>query len=159
MFHCRNKIWCLIAAVLQADSSGVLCMRPANEKRRYNVTLSLIGCAHAQNDPWFCQQIFTVWPVCVGHTWTVFAHLIGHTAIAASISVPSRPLVNSRQYPIIVIMGHCSRLMIHAVPGPKTYKPANFQQNYGVVFYPEGLNKPNRPDWHEKPKIWGQQDL
>ena len=28
-----------------------LCTHPANEKRRYNVTLSLIGWAHTQNDP------------------------------------------------------------------------------------------------------------
>ena len=26
-------------------------MRPANERRRYSVTTSLIGCAHTQNDP------------------------------------------------------------------------------------------------------------
>ena len=29
----------------------ILCMRPANERRRYNVTLSLIGWTHSQNDP------------------------------------------------------------------------------------------------------------
>ena len=29
-----------------------LCMRPTNERRRYNVTSSLIGWAHSQNDPW-----------------------------------------------------------------------------------------------------------
>ena len=29
----------------------ILCIRPANERRRYNVT-SLIGWAHTQNDPW-----------------------------------------------------------------------------------------------------------
>ena len=29
-----------------------LCMRPANERRRYNVMSSLIGWAHAQNNPW-----------------------------------------------------------------------------------------------------------
>ena len=29
-----------------------LCMRPANESRRYNVTSSLIGWAFAQNDSW-----------------------------------------------------------------------------------------------------------
>ena len=30
----------------------VLCMHPANERRRYIVTSSLIGWAHTQNDPW-----------------------------------------------------------------------------------------------------------
>ena len=29
-----------------------MCMRPANESRRYNVTSSLIGWAHTQNDIW-----------------------------------------------------------------------------------------------------------
>ena len=32
--------------------SGIMCMRPANERRRYNVTSSLIGYAHTQNNPW-----------------------------------------------------------------------------------------------------------
>ena len=32
----------------------ILCMRPTNEGRRYNVTSSLIGWAHSQNDPWLC---------------------------------------------------------------------------------------------------------
>ena len=30
----------------------ILCMRPANERRRYNVTSSLTGWAYAQNDLW-----------------------------------------------------------------------------------------------------------
>ena len=30
----------------------ILCMRPANERWRYNVTASLVGWAHAQKDPW-----------------------------------------------------------------------------------------------------------
>ena len=29
----------------------ILCMRTAKERRRYNVTSSLIGWAHTQNDP------------------------------------------------------------------------------------------------------------
>ena len=36
-----------------AFSTGpFLCMRPANERRRYNVTLTLIGWAHTRNVPW-----------------------------------------------------------------------------------------------------------
>ena len=31
----------------------ILCMHPANERRRYNVTSSLIGWAHSCNDTWF----------------------------------------------------------------------------------------------------------
>ena len=30
----------------------ILCMGPANERRRYNVTSSLIGWVHSQNHPW-----------------------------------------------------------------------------------------------------------
>ena len=30
----------------------ILCMCPTNERWRYNVTSSLIGWAHTQNDPW-----------------------------------------------------------------------------------------------------------
>ena len=37
-------------------TGNILCVHPANERRRYNVTLSLIGWAHAQNDPWAHQR-------------------------------------------------------------------------------------------------------
>ena len=30
----------------------ILCVHPANGRRRYIVTSSLIGWAHSQNDPW-----------------------------------------------------------------------------------------------------------
>ena len=33
-----------------------LCMRPANERRRYMVTSSLIGWAHTQNSPYPCGR-------------------------------------------------------------------------------------------------------
>ena len=37
---------------LDMSQTGIiLCMRPANERQSYNVTLSPIGWAHAQNDP------------------------------------------------------------------------------------------------------------
>ena len=39
------------------DAGVILCMCSANERRRYNVTSSLIGWAHSQNDP------------CDGITW------------------------------------------------------------------------------------------
>ena len=40
------------------DVSGIiLCMHPANE-RRHDVTSSLIGWVHAQNDPW----LYEAWP-------------------------------------------------------------------------------------------------
>ena len=37
----------------------ILCMRPANESRRYNVTSSLICWLHTENDP--CRPITSVW--------------------------------------------------------------------------------------------------
>ena len=46
-------MYSLCSAMLSWGSPGIiLCMRPANERRRYMVTLSLIGRAHTQNDPW-----------------------------------------------------------------------------------------------------------
>ena len=40
-------------------SGTILFMRPANERRCYDVTLSLIGRAHTQNDP--CLLLLIVW--------------------------------------------------------------------------------------------------
>ena len=37
----------------------ILCMRPANERWRYTVALSLIGWVHTQNDPW-SYRVFIV---------------------------------------------------------------------------------------------------
>ena len=37
----------------------ILCMRPANERRRYIVTSSLIGWAHVENDPWLFTLLAT----------------------------------------------------------------------------------------------------
>ena len=46
--------WCVKSWVfiLKQGPGIILCMRPTNERRRYNVTSSLIGRAHTQNDPW-----------------------------------------------------------------------------------------------------------
>ena len=40
-------------------SGIILCMRPANERRRYIVTSSLIGWAHTQNDPCDIKNPYT----------------------------------------------------------------------------------------------------
>ena len=43
------------------DYTGIMShMCPANERRRYNVTSSLIGWAHTQNDPWLQLSYITV---------------------------------------------------------------------------------------------------
>ena len=60
--HCRS-CWCpvslrrqviisMVLTMLNKQAGIILCMRPANERRRYSVTSSLIGWAHAQNAPW-----------------------------------------------------------------------------------------------------------
>ena len=45
VIRCRYETWSVLPAGI------VLCMRLANERRRYNVTSSLIGWAHAENYP------------------------------------------------------------------------------------------------------------
>ena len=49
-------------------SGIILCMRPANERRRYNVTSSLIGYTHTLNDP----SISSMLP-CLGSDWIQFS--------------------------------------------------------------------------------------
>ena len=39
----------------------ILYMRPANGRRRYNVTSSLIGWAHTQSDPCLTLSCFLLW--------------------------------------------------------------------------------------------------
>ena len=47
---------CLVKGHVQTEASGIiLCMGPANERWRYNLTSSLIGWMHIQNDPWGIQ--------------------------------------------------------------------------------------------------------
>ena len=37
-------------------SDIILCMRPANDRQRYNAMSCLIGWAHTQNDPWWSPE-------------------------------------------------------------------------------------------------------
>ena len=53
--------------IICSNPGIILCMRPANERRRYYVTSSLIGWVHAQNDPWIPKQFCLIrchprWP-------------------------------------------------------------------------------------------------
>ena len=41
--------------IVTVKAGIILCMHPANVRRRYNVTLSLFGWVHSQNDP--CESI------------------------------------------------------------------------------------------------------
>ena len=63
--------------MLQQESGIILYMRPANERRRYIVTASLIGWVHTQNDPWRMQN-------CV-YLIYVFLGIILHSADSASV--------------------------------------------------------------------------
>ena len=45
-----SELWPVMMA--KYCSGILLCMCPANERQRYNVTLSRIGWAHTQKDPW-----------------------------------------------------------------------------------------------------------
>ena len=58
----------------------ILCAHPANERRRYIVTSSLIGWAHFQDDPWILVIILTVkfgmslmvWAKMSQNNWVLF---------------------------------------------------------------------------------------
>ena len=47
----------------------ILCMRPANNRRRYIIKSSLIAWAHAQNDACFHMQCYPCWTInnCLWH--------------------------------------------------------------------------------------------
>ena len=57
MLKCKNAVtpllmhWIYQSAALSLASPRILCMHPANVRRRYNVTSSHIGWEHTQNDP------------------------------------------------------------------------------------------------------------
>ena len=55
------SLYCFETTVLQAVVARIiLCMRPANERRRYIVTSSLIGWVHTQIDP-CCSRMLHRW--------------------------------------------------------------------------------------------------
>ena len=59
-------IWWRFYCWLILEAGITLCMGSANERRRYNVTSSLTGWTHAQNDPCevqFCSKSSLVWVV------------------------------------------------------------------------------------------------
>ena len=45
----------LLSYIVYAFTGLILGLRPANERRRYKVTTSLIGWAQTWNQPWFIQ--------------------------------------------------------------------------------------------------------
>ena len=58
--------------IMKPCRAGInLCMRPANERRRYTVTPSLIGWAHTQNGPWWWNRYCSMidWGNGFVHVW------------------------------------------------------------------------------------------
>ena len=49
--HKHQRQWWCHWDIDLLHTQGLLCMRPANERRRYTITSSVIGWAHTQNDP------------------------------------------------------------------------------------------------------------
>ena len=47
-----TDIMCIVFREFHYLYRDNLCMHPANERRRWNVTSSLTGWAHTENDPW-----------------------------------------------------------------------------------------------------------
>ena len=59
---------------IEWNSGIILCMRPANGRRRYNVTPSLIGWVHTQNDPgnWSSQSHYRNTEMSSSHLLTLW---------------------------------------------------------------------------------------
>ena len=55
----------------------ILCIRPAKERPRYNVTSSLIGWARSQNDPWLHVSFISMVSYQKGPTRHAYAWQIG----------------------------------------------------------------------------------
>ena len=49
--------------VCHCSAGIILCMRPANERRRYNVTSPLSSWAYSQNEPWLCYMQYRAWHI------------------------------------------------------------------------------------------------
>ena len=62
-----------------------LCMRPANERRRYNVTSSLVRWAHTQNDPFVWYDTCLDEYCCFKQELTRWVHLWQSWHIAFSL--------------------------------------------------------------------------
>ena len=59
MCHKMNSAWKKLTydEPFSLYAGIILCMRQTNERRRYNVTSPLIGCAHTQNYPCLCNTL------------------------------------------------------------------------------------------------------
>ena len=72
--HPKHDVLCLQHYIHIYMLRDHFCMRPANERRRYNVTSSRIGWAHTQNDPCIIHFHITgtytcICLICAMHIW------------------------------------------------------------------------------------------
>ena len=78
----------LLANLDKINITGIiLCMRSSNERRRYNVTSSLIGWAHLENEPCIYASLYTCKSMSsgtIGQTIIQFSEAQGR--ILASVS-------------------------------------------------------------------------
>ena len=94
-FQVRRTCWKLLIPGI------ILCIHQANERRRYIVTLSLIGWADTQNDPCdICHPLFhfdLFWP-----NDTIWRHRYGSTPVlvmACCLTAPSHYLNQAMHRP------------------------------------------------------------
>ena len=116
-----------MAVILCTIIGIILCMRPANEGRRYNVTSSLIGWSHAQNDLctighklppstdilhvnmwnakcisfmwWFCGMFNTYWNFYTNWPGQFYLYVINILHVMWGIIMSYAPHVMSTSYP------------------------------------------------------------
>ena len=88
----------------------LLSLGSVNKRRRYNVTSSLIGWAHTQNDPYTCacSSGYTVSEVSITRQWT-WTHLISNISIGILIGWKFKIIWHSwalQNYPRCMIREH-----------------------------------------------------
>ena len=102
----------------------ILCMRPGNKRRRYNVTLSLIGWAHTQYDP------------CVFLGDLLCLHNSCHMALWIVVIIGS----NNGLSPIQCQSITCSNAELFSIEPWETKTSVKFEQNT-IIFIQENHSK------------------
>ena len=79
----------LMFAVQMTLAGIVLFMHPASERRRYNVTPSLIDWAHIQNDPWIGlsdRRDLSVYIVRIAHSFSQTHYVLSINSSSAALT-------------------------------------------------------------------------
>ena len=140
----------------RSRAGNILCMRPANERRRCNVTSSLIGWAHAQNDRWCdirdCNVNCRISPS-IGHhddcKCSSAKWALEHQGTACSLS-PWQPFVDLMRHQMDTFS---ALLAICAGNSPVTGEfPAQRPVTRGFyVFFDLRLNERLKQSWGRRP--------